>query len=164
MVLRLCMNFIVEVLAVLFMSPSGDDNAEWGIRNEVSRVTWLWNSSALTSYFCSQLHRLQYFHIFFSDSKRSFLIYFSQISCLIPMIFLKIQARFLLYTAYILIKTCGPLLFQSNQYQVFYLKEYPGRGQEEMIELELTNFGWWLHIIQIHLQTMRLHQSVFPIY
>lgn len=61
---------------------------------------------------------------FFSDSKRSFLIYFSQISCLIPMIFLKIQARFLLYTAYILIKTCGPLLFQSNQYQVFYLKEY----------------------------------------
>lgn len=62
--------------------------------------------------------------LFFSDSMRSFLIYFSQISCLIPMIFLKIQARFLLYTAYILIKTCGPLLFQSNQYQVFYLKEY----------------------------------------
>lgn len=28
MVLSLYMNFIVEVLAVLFMSPSGDDNAE----------------------------------------------------------------------------------------------------------------------------------------
>lgn len=28
MIFSLCMNFIVEVLAVLFMNPSGEDNAE----------------------------------------------------------------------------------------------------------------------------------------